>query len=159
MKNNVIAFTDCQVDLDTLWSKDELLEKLSENKGAHTYSMLSELCDAHPCRHTIYWPYPITDGVHNGTYFVLCKEGILSLPYNDIYADSFFLLDLPAYAASDAPYGRNEHKIFVLSEATLIETAEEMQCFIDDWMQRSYELITAMTCMKAYLQQRGGNEQ
>ena len=155
-KNNVIAFTDCQIDLDTLWSKDELLEKLSE-EGANTYSKLSELCGVHPCKQTRYWPYPITDGVHNGTYFVLCKEGILSLPYDDIYGGSCFRKTM--YSAGDVGFSRSSHEIFLLDEARLIETAEDMQYFIDDWMQRSSELMTAMTCMKAFLQQRGGDNQ
>lgn len=128
-----ICFIDgMAVDLWTLWPKDEFIEKLFDAGG--TVGALSELCDRYVNLHgnEFYWSYPITDGEHNGVYFVLVQEGVLCLPYYEIDRDCF--------------------EIFEKDDIRLL-TAQEMGYFIQDWEEASRLLMAAMTSLQEHLKE------
>lgn len=122
------------LSLDTLKSKTELLEYLQENGASH--SSLMDFCDEYREQHQneLCWAYPISDGRHLGTFLVLVKEGILSLPYDDAE--------------------REEYELFCLEDACLFRTAEEMDVFIQDWHSFDSDLRQAMSAMKRYLEEQ-----
>lgn len=118
------------VDLRTLWPKNEFIAMLFEAGG--TVGNLSEICKRHVNLYgnELYWAYPITDGEHNGAYFVLVQEGVLCLPYYEIDKDCF--------------------EIFEKDDVRLL-TAEDMQYFISDWERANGLLMSAMTSLQNHL--------
>lgn len=62
-------------------SKDELMHWLVEHGANHL--QLMDFCSDYMAKYCneLCWQYPISDGKHLGTYIVLVKEGVLSLPY------------------------------------------------------------------------------
>ena len=72
------------ISMDTLWSKEELVEQLFDAGGSE--ADLSEVRDRYVKQYgnQLYWSYPIPDGEYNGVYFVLVQEGVLCLPYDEI---------------------------------------------------------------------------
>lgn len=81
---NILLIDNCVVDTSMLMSKDILMQKL-ENSGGMC-SDLSALCKENVIRfgNELYWHCPLPDSEHSGYYFVLVKEGVLSIPYNYI---------------------------------------------------------------------------
>ena len=122
--------------LDQLKNKDELFEYLQENGASH--SSLMDFCEEYREQYgnELCWPYPISDGKHLGTFLVLVKEGILSLPYDET--------------------DKEEYELFCLDDACLFRTAEEMDVFIQDWHSFDSDLRQAMTAMKRYLEKQEG---
>lgn len=118
------------ISMDTLWTKDELVERLFEAGGSE--ADLSDLCDRYVKQHgnQLYWSYPISDGEYNGVYLVLVQEGVLCLPYDEIDKD--------------------EYEIFERDGVRLL-TAEEMGYFISDWKRTSCELEEVMNSFLCYL--------
>lgn len=118
------------IDCDKLMTKDHFLEKLFADGG--TYSALSELSQEnfHKWSHPLYWTYPVSDGLHNGCYFILVKEGVLVISYDEISED--------------------EHEVF-LRDSVRMCTAETMGYFIDDWNRYNGELLGSMETLRAYL--------
>lgn len=134
---NIISIAGLKVDLDSLWPKEELVKKLFEAGG--TESDLSELCERYVKQYgnELCWTYPITDGEYNGVFFVLVREGVLCLPYDEIDKD--------------------EYEIFERDGVRLV-TAEEMRYFTEDWLRMSNELMSAMNSFRTYLNWREKNE-
>ena len=130
MEQTLIHIDSKLVDCSKLMSKDELLDRLFEDKG--TYSTLAEICDEnfHKWQTPLYWTYPISDLLHNGCYFVLVKEGVLAISYDVIEED--------------------EHEFFEKESARMC-TAENMRYFIDEWCRYSRELLGSMEVLRAYL--------
>lgn len=66
---------------ESLKSKDELMHWLVEHGANHL--QLMDFCSDYMAKYCneLCWQYPISDGKHLGTYIVLVKEGVLSLPY------------------------------------------------------------------------------
>lgn len=128
----IIFIDGMAVDLRILWPKDEFIDMLFERGG--TVGALSETCNryVHLYRNELYWSYPITDGEHNGVYFVLVREGVLCLPYNEIDPDCFEIFE---------------------KDAIRLLTAEDMRWFISDWERMSHLLMTAMTSMEKHLEE------
>ena len=117
---------------EQLMSKDELLEFLMEN--GQSDRALSKIRDRHheEFGNELVWRYPISDGLHLGTYIVAVKEGFISLPYD--YVDKV------------------EGELLELQDAAMFDS-ESMKYFIDDWRHFSEDLIKAMSDMQLILMQ------
>lgn len=127
---NDIQIDNKIIDSTKLISKDEFLDRLFADKG--TYMALTEICDGnfHKWQTPLYWTYPISDGLHNGCYFILVKEGLLVISYDVI--------------------GEDEHEVFERESARMC-TAEEMRYFIDEWNHYSDELLRSMQSLYFFL--------
>ena len=84
INNSKIRIDKTNIDPSFLMGKDEFLEKLTEMGG--TYSDLVSLCEQNVSRfgNELFWHYSLSDERYNGAYFVLVKEGVLRLPYEDV---------------------------------------------------------------------------
>ena len=131
-EDNILFVDGIAVDLRTLWTKDEFAEMLFDAGG--TVGDLSEICKRYVNLYgnELYWSYPITDGRHNGVYFVPVQEGGLCLPYYEIDREYF--------------------EIFEKDDIRLL-TAQDMQYFIDDWEKASGQLMSAMTSLQEHLKE------
>lgn len=111
------------VFLDDLKSKGEAVTYLHENLPTH--SVLMDFCEDYRNRYhnELCWNYPISDGKHLGTFFLLVKEGVLRLPYDD--ADKV------------------DYELLCLDDARLCDK-ESLSVFIDDWESFERDLRTAM---------------
>lgn len=116
----------CAILLDELKSKDEAILYLRENGSTH--SALMDFCLDYQERYhnELCWNYPISDGKHLGTFFLLVEEGVLSLPYDN--AD------------------KEDYELFCLEDARLCD-GESMAFFIDDWDSFDQDLRSAMQNM------------
>jgi len=114
-------------------SKDEFIEKLFDEGG--TFTDLAFLCEANETAYgtPLYWMHPFTDGEYNGCYFVLVREGVLVLSYDEI--------------------STCDHEIFIRDSAHLCN-AEEMRCFLTEWNIRSTALIETITTLLSFLEQK-----
>lgn len=121
------------VFLDDLKSKDEALTYLHENSSTH--AALMDFCEDYRDRYhnELCWHYPISDGKHLGTFFLLVKEGVLSLPYDD--ADKV------------------DYELLCLDDARLCDE-ESLSAFIDDWESFDRDLRTAMYNMLAFYRRK-----
>lgn len=82
------------LDPDTLLGKDELLARLRAEDHGCTYKSLSEILTSHIDGYDeLKWHYPISDGEHSGGFLVPVREGLLYIPYNEVYnADEYEVL-------------------------------------------------------------------
>ena len=121
------------IDSSTLMSKEEFIEKLFDEGG--TYADLAALCEANETAYgtPLYWIHPFTDGRYNGCYFVLVREGVLVLSYDEI--------------------SNSDHEVFIRESAHLCD-ADEMRCFLTEWNVRSAELIAALTALLHFLERK-----
>ncbi len=119
------------LNVEELRSRQELLDYFNENGPTH--SALMDFCeeDREKYGNELCWPYPISDGKHLGTFFVLVREGVLSLPYDD--ADKV------------------DYELFCMDDAALFEDYADMEIFMDDWKLFHNDLMQAMTAMRDYL--------
>ena len=78
-----IKINGAELDMEELRSRQELMAYFNENGPTH--SALMDFCEEYREKYgnELCWSYPISDGKHLGTFLVLVKEGILSLPYDD----------------------------------------------------------------------------
>lgn len=129
MKN--IKIGDLTLNLEELRSRQELLDYFNEHGPTH--SALMDFCEEYREKYgnELCWPYPISDGKHLGTFFVLVREGVLSLPYDD--ADKV------------------DYELFRMDDAALFEDYADMEIFMDDWRLFHNDLMQAMTAMRDYL--------
>ncbi len=129
MKN--IQIGDLTLNLEELRSRQELLDYFNEHGPTH--SALMDFCEEYREKYgnELCWPYPISDGKHLGTFFVLVREGVLSLPYDD--ADKV------------------DYELFCMDDAALFKDYADMEIFIDDWKLFHNDLMQAMTAMRDYL--------
>ena len=113
--------------------KDEFIEKLFDEGG--TFTDLASLCEANETAYgtPLYWMHPFTDGEYNGCYFVLVREGVLVLSYDEI--------------------STCDHEMFTRDSAHLCN-AEEMRCFLTEWNIRSTALIETITTLLSFLEQK-----
>lgn len=83
--------------------------------------------------------YPTTDELHLGTFLLLVKEGVLSLPFNEV--DSV------------------DYELFCLEDACLCDAAS-INLLIADWYRFDSDLRHAMEGMRRYYEKREviGNE-
>lgn len=129
MKN--IKIGDLTLNLEDLRSRQELLDYFSENGPTH--SALMNFCEEYQEKYgnELCWPYPISDGKHLGTFFVLVREGVLSLPYDD--ADKV------------------DYELFCMDDVVMFQDYADMEIFMDDWKLFHNDLMQAMTAMRDYL--------
>lgn len=127
---SMITIDVLSLDMNTLRSKQELIDYLTENGSTH--SALMDFCDEYRelYRNELCWAYPISDGKHLGTFLVLVREGILSLPYDG--AD------------------KENYELFCLEDVRMFD-AMAMGGFIEDWNRFSENLQAVMLCMRNYL--------
>lgn len=120
-----------RVNLNDLKSRQELIDHLSEN--APVYGSLTDFCSEYvkKYKNELYWQFPILDEFHQGLYFVLVREGILSLPYD--YID------------------KNDFEIFCPEDSILIDNIDS---YIDDWNRFDKTLRDAMSDMKSYIKRK-----
>lgn len=120
-----------EVDLEELRSRQELLDYFQENGPTH--SALMDFCEEYREKYgnELCWPYPISEGKHLGTFLVLVREGVLSLPYDD--ADKV------------------DYELFCMDDMRMFQDYADMEIFMDDWKLFHEELMAAMTGMKNYL--------
>ena len=114
-----------------LMTMHEVLSYLKEN-GA-TDRSLSDIREQHCTRfgNELCWRYPITDGIHMGTFILCVREGFLSLPFN---------------SADEEVY-----EILVLQDAALCDTVTIKQ-LLSDWNRFSYDLADALETMRISLE-------
>lgn len=125
----VIHIGPHDIGLDDLKSKSELMACLHENGPTH--STLMDFCEGYRERYhnELCWHYPISDGLHLGTFLILVREGVLALPYDD----------------SD----KTDYEMFCLENAKLCDR-ESIEALMDDWDCFDRDLQSAMQSMKAY---------
>lgn len=118
------------LSLNDLRSQAELLKYLTENGPTHT--ALMEFCEEYRNKYfnELCWHYPISDGKHLGTFLVLVKDGVLSLPYDNANGENY--------------------EEFCIEDVCLFD-ADAMSAFIQDWESFSSNLIQTMNDIKIYL--------
>lgn len=72
-------------------------------------------------------------GKHLGTFLVLVREGVLSLPYDD--ADKV------------------DYELFCLEDARMCDF-ESIEIFLSDWKKFAEDLEHSMLCMREYLRKK-----
>lgn len=129
--NNTLDIGRRRISFDQLKSKDELMNWLVENGATH--AELMDFCEDYrnEYQNELCWQYPISDGKHLGTYLVLVKEGILSLPYDEAV--------------------KEDYEVFTLEDACMFSKSSEMGDFISDWDSFSNDLRNTMLAMFYYL--------
>lgn len=112
-----------------LKSTQDLLDYLQENGATH--SALMDFCKDYMERYcnVLHWSYPISDGKHLGTFLILVKEGVLSLPYDEANEENY--------------------EIFCLDDAAMCDE-ESLKLFMDDWMLFSDDLCNALHAMMCW---------
>ena len=118
------------INIAELKSTSELKEYL--NEWGATFTSLNDFCEAYTDKYQnpLYWHYPYSDDKHNGLYFVLCSDGILCLPYDQMDGEYF--------------------EYFELEDARFLDT-DSINILIDDWIRFSVDLVDAMQTMKEWL--------
>lgn len=129
MKNIKIGNT--LIDFERLKSRQELMDYFSENGPTH--SALMDFCEEYRDEYgnELCWAYPISDGKHLGTFLVLVKEGVLSLPYDD--ADKV------------------DYELFCVDDAVMFQDYADMDIFMDNWKMFHDDLMQAMSTMREFL--------
>ena len=114
------------IDKSKLYSKDALIQLLNEDGGS--YSGLYKIREYYQetFGNELVWHYPLSDGLHAGVMIVTVKEGFISLPYNRM--------------------DETEYEIYELDRASMFNE-DALQCFIQDWMNFSDELLNALNDM------------
>ena len=123
---DVLHLPGASIRMNNLKSRQELMAYMKKNGSTH--SVLMEFCEPYRKQYhnELCWSYPISDGKHLGTFLILVREGILSLPYDE--AD------------------KEEYEIFCLEDARMAD-AKAMEIFIEDWENFSQDLRLAMQSM------------
>lgn len=119
-----------KIMFDDLKSKKELFEFFNNNGPSH--ASLMDFCDEYrkKYRNELCWNYPISDGVHLGTFFVLVREGILCLPYDN--ADKI------------------DYELFTIDECKMLDL-ESLEGLMTDWRRFSDDLYGTMRDFREYL--------
>lgn len=104
---NIYFIDNTSIDSRKLFSKDEIIKHLTESHSI--YEDLVDICNRYvkDFGNELYWHYPISDGNHNGVYFVMVKEGVLCLPYNEVTESEdvrFILEDVKLCSAQEIRY-------------------------------------------------------
>jgi hypothetical protein len=130
-EGSIMRIAGLSLDMNQLKSRQELIDHLRENESTHTSFMEFVKDYQNQYGNELNWHYPISDGKHLGTYLVLVREGVLSLPYDDVTS-----VDYELFSAEDAA----------------MFDAEAIQIFIEDWDSFAQDLRQAMHNMMIYLQ-------
>ena len=124
--------------LGELKSRQEVLDYLRENGASHT--ALMDICEEYreKYQNELCWHYPTTDELHLGTFLLLVKEGVLSLPFNEV--DSV------------------DYELFCLEDACLCDAAS-INLLIADWYRFDADLRHAMEGMRRYYEKKEGQDE
>lgn len=124
-----IKICGIKLNMEELKSLQELMDYFNENGPTH--STLMDFCADYRERYhnELYWNYPISDGLHLGTFFVLVKEGVFALPYDD--ADKV------------------DYELFCLDDAKMCDS-ESIEALLNDWDSFDKDLRSAMQGIKAF---------
>lgn len=121
---------DTAVEPEKLLSEKEFRKLLYSNGGDYNALVVAAEQNRKNYADYLFWHYPISDGEHTGVYFVLVKEGIITVPYNIIRKNSF--------------------EKFVLSDIKLC-TASDIANYISEWNKFSDTLSKQLKAFKEYL--------
>ena len=115
-----------------------MLDYLRENGASHT--ALMDICEEYreKYQNELCWHYPTTDELHLGTFLLLVKEGVLSLPFNEV--DSV------------------DYELFCLEDACLCDAAS-INMLIADWYRFDADLRHAMEGMRRYYEKKEGQDE
>ena len=139
VNQDLIHIDSATIDSSTLMSKDEFLEKLFDEGG--TFTDLASLCEANETAYgtPLYWMHPFTDGEYNGCYFVLVREGVLVLSYDEISTcdHEIFIRDSAHLCYAEEMRGvgvldlSNIYKTTRYTQSHLIETITTLLSFLE----------------------------
>lgn len=114
-KDKLMCITDVK---DHLYRNGCSDRALSEIREAYFEAFGHELC----------WRYPISDDLHLGAFVLVVQEGFLHIPYNNVDAEEYELLEMDDIA---------------------LHNAESLDSFIADWDSFSTDLLDAMKAMRS----------
>lgn len=113
---------------------DLISDSIEEHSKAAQLQFLAENgFDVVPYQNELCWHYPTTDELHLGTFLLLVKEGVLSLPFNEV--DSV------------------DYELFCLEDACLCDAAS-IDLLIADWYCFDSDLRHAMEGMRRYYEKK-----
>ena len=133
---NLIFIDSRIIDCRKLMPMDEFVDKLFEDGG--TFTALTALCEENELDFgtPLYWMHPYTDGLYNGCYFVLVREGILTLSYDAIDWE--------------------DHERFERESARLC-SYEEMYNIAHEFQLRTTEMMNTLNSMLFFLERKEEN--
>jgi hypothetical protein len=119
----MMTINGIQYDPNALMSKDELLVFLEENGSSDR--ALAKIRDVQYDKfgNELIWRYPISEGMHAGTFIIAVRDGFVSVPYDVME--------------------KEEGEILELEDASMFDQ-ESMEIFLDDWLSLSDDLVSAM---------------
>lgn len=119
----VLFLPNAYIPVSRLCHQKELLNYLDSH--GRTYSDLMNFCDRYleDFHNSLCWCYPISDGNHMGRYLVPVREGVLSLPYDQVDPEDFEILCL---------------------EDSRLCSGKELSCYLNDWNTYSESLCQAL---------------
>lgn len=134
---NLIFIDSRVIDCSKLMPKDEFVEKLFDDGG--TFTVLTSLCEDNEVAFgtPLYWMHPYTDGLYNGCYFVLVREGVLILSYDAIDWE--------------------DHEVFDRESVRLCD-AEEMRNFYWEYKKRTGEMLDTLNAFLFFLERKEEQE-
>ena len=121
------------IDCSKLMTMEDFVEKLFEEGG--TFTALTNLCEDNEVDFgtPLYWMHPYTDGLYNGCYFVMVREGVLALSYDAIDWEN--------------------HEVFDRESVRLCD-ADEMRSFYWEYKKRTGEMLDTMNAFLFFLERR-----
>jgi len=130
---NLIFIDSRVIDCSKLMTMEDFVEKLFEEGG--TFTALTNLCEDNEMDFgtPLYWMHPYTDGLYNGCYFVLVREGVLALSYDAIDWE--------------------DHEVFDRESVRLCD-ADEMRSFYWEYKKRTEEMLDTMNAFLFFLERR-----
>lgn len=130
---NLIFIDSRMIDCRKLIPMDEFVEKLFENGG--NFTALTEICEDNEVDFgtPLYWMHPYKDGLYNGCYFVLVREGVLVLSYDAIDWE--------------------DHEMFDRESARLCDV-DEMRNFLWEYQKRTDEMRNTLNSFLFFLERR-----
>lgn len=129
----MFLYKDTIVNFDLLKTKDEALKYIEANGG--NYSALQSFDEKYSpvYQKQLFWHFPIvTDNLFTGTYFLLVREGVLTIPYDTV--------------------DEHELEVFCLEDAELC-SVEALDNYVREWQDHSDELFGAFGAMRRFLLQ------
>ena len=134
---NLIFIDSRVIDCSKLMTMAEFVEKLFEEGG--TFTALTNLCEDNEVDFgtPLYWMHPYTDGLYNGCYFVLVREGVLALSYDAIDWE--------------------DHEVFDRESVRLCD-ADEMRSFYWEYKKRTGEMLDTMNAFLFFLERKEERE-
>ena len=113
---------------------------MSTNQNLMQHRALMDICGEYmeKYQNELCWHYPTTDELHLGTFLLLVKEGVLSLPFNEV--DSV------------------DYELFCLEDACLCDAAS-INLLIADWYCFDADLRHAMEGMQRYYEKKEGQNE